>query len=83
MLYDVDYNLLTPDSQTQYFLYTVSVRITIASKINHDVSFSVHDAGEGERRDVTPHFEGSEEGIVYDFLIQIRSIAQDSEESAG
>lgn len=83
VLYDVDYNVLTPNSQTQYFLYTVPVRITIASKINHDVSFSIHDAAEGEWRDVTPHFEGSEEGIAYDFLIQIRSVAQDSEESAG
>lgn len=83
MIYDVDYNLSTPNSQTQHFLYTVSVHITIASKINHDVSFSIHDPFKGERRDITPHFEGSEEGIVYYFLIQIRSVAQDSEESAG
>lgn len=53
---------------------------TITAEVNHDVSLSVHDAFELERGDVTPDFEGPEESIVYDLLIQIGSVAQDSAE---
>ena len=56
---------------------------TVATKINHDVSLSVHDAGESERCDIAPHFKGSKESIIYDFLIQIRSVSQDSTTCSG
>lgn len=52
--------------------------VTIASEIDHDVGLSVHEAIECERGDVAPHFEGPEEGVVDDFLVQIRSVSQDS-----
>lgn len=53
-------------------------RATIASKIDHDVGLSVHDALECEWGDVAPHFEGPEEGVVDDFLVQIGTVSQDS-----
>lgn len=56
--------------------------LTIAAKVDHDIGLSVHDAGESERSDVAPHFEGSEEGIVDDFLVQVGGVAQDSVELA-
>lgn len=68
-----------------YFIYWIITFIytwhTIAAKINHDVSLSIHKAGECEWGDITPYFEGSVESIVYDFLIKIRSVSQDSAES--
>lgn len=63
-------------------VYTPDVCITIAAKVDHDVGLSVHDAGESERSDVAPHFEGSEEGVVDDLLVQIGGVAQDPAESA-
>ena len=59
---------------------TLYTRITIAAKINHDVSLSVHEAGEGQRSDVAPYFEGSEESIIDDFLVQIGRVSKDSAE---
>lgn len=59
---------------------TLYTRITIAAKINHDVSLSVHEAGEGQRSDVAPYFEGSEESVIDDFLVQVGSVAEDSAE---
>lgn len=51
--------------------------VTIASKIDHDVGLSVHDAREFERGDVAPHFEGPEERIVDDLLVEVRRVSQD------
>lgn len=59
---------------------TLYTRITIAAKINHDVSLSVHEAGEGQRSDVAPYFESPEESVIDDFLVQIGSVAEDSAE---
>ena len=67
----------------QYLQYTVYCRYTwhtIAAKIDHDVSLSVHKALECKWGDITPHFEGSEESIVYDFLIQVGAVSEDSTE---
>lgn len=63
-------------------LYIGCVRLTIAAKVNHDIGLSVHDAGESKWSDVAPHFEGSEESIVYDFLVQVGGVAENSAESA-
>lgn len=66
-------------SNIKYSFYIVSclyTKHTIATKVDHDVRLAVHDAGESERRDITPNFEGSEESIIDDFLIQVRSVTQ-------
>lgn len=55
-------------------------RATIASKVDHDVGLSIHEALECERGDVAPHFEGPEEGVVDDFLVQIGTVSQDPAE---
>lgn len=44
-------------------------KFTIAAKIDHDISFSIHNASERKWRDITPYFKGSVEGVIYDFLI--------------
>lgn len=74
--------LLTADLKTQTRSYQYTWH-TIASKINHDVRLSVHESGECERSDIAPHFEGSEEGIVDDLLVQVHGVAQDSGEEKG
>lgn len=58
----------------------MAVCITIASKVNHDISLSIHEASKCERGDVTPHFEGPEESIIYDLLVQIGRVSEDSVE---
>lgn len=65
----------------KHCIHILPACITIAAKINHDVSFSVHKAGECQWSDITPYFEGPEESIIYDFLIQIHSVSEDSVES--
>lgn len=51
---------------------------TIAAKVDHDVSLSVHDPGESQWGYVTPYFEGTEEGIVDRLLIQIWRVPKNS-----
>lgn len=51
---------------------------TIAAKVDHDVSLSVHDPGKSKRSYVTPYFEGAEKGIVDCLFIQIRRVPENS-----
>lgn len=53
---------------------------TIATKVDHDVSLSVHDACKGERSDVTPDFKSTEERVIDCLLIQVRAMTQDPKE---
>lgn len=75
--------LIDDNSDPQpHTVYTPYVCITIAAKVDHDIGLSVHDAGESERSDVAPHFEGSEEGVIDDLFVQVGGVAQDPAESA-
>lgn len=65
-----------------YTLHTPRVFVTVAAKVDHDIGLSVHDAGECEWSDVAPHFEGPEEGVADDLLVQVGGVAQDPAESA-
>ena len=51
---------------------------TIAAKVDHDVSLSVHDPVEFQWSYITPYFEGTEEGIIDCLLIQIRTVPKNS-----
>lgn len=53
------------------------LRVTVAPEIDHDVGLSIHNACEFERGDIAPHFEGPEERIVDDLLVQVRRVSQD------
>ncbi len=44
---------------------------TISAKVNHDVSFSIHDPVEFQRCDITPDFKCTKESIINCFFVQI------------
>lgn len=44
---------------------------TVAAKVDHYVSLSIHDARKLQWGDITPYFECSEKGVIYSLLIQV------------